>query len=94
MARDCFADEVAIDFPHVGRAVARMRAAFLGDRRAAEDRGDLEGYRVDSAIRIYADSVEAFKQQHANRKPSPPPRPMAMRTAKKRTLATQGLNHL
>lgn len=28
MAHDCFADEVAIDFPHVGRVVARMRAAF------------------------------------------------------------------
>jgi hypothetical protein len=42
MARDCFADEVAIDFPHVGRAVARMRAAFLGERGAAEDSGGLE----------------------------------------------------
>jgi hypothetical protein len=40
MAYDCFADEVAIDFPHVGRAVARARAAFLGERRAAEDAGE------------------------------------------------------
>ena len=30
MARDCFADEVAIDFPHVGQVVERMRARFLG----------------------------------------------------------------
>ena len=28
---DCFADEVAIDFPAVNRLVAREREAFLGD---------------------------------------------------------------
>jgi hypothetical protein len=43
MAHDCFADEVAIDFPHVGRVVARMRAAFLGERRSAGDPGDDAG---------------------------------------------------
>jgi hypothetical protein len=28
---DCFADEIAIDFPSVGHAVERMRHAFLGE---------------------------------------------------------------
>jgi hypothetical protein len=31
MSRDCFADEIAIDFPSVEPAVERMRHAFLGD---------------------------------------------------------------
>jgi hypothetical protein len=30
MPHECFADEIAIDFPSVGRAVERMRDAFLG----------------------------------------------------------------
>ena len=30
VSHDCFADEVAIDFPSVGRVVDRMRDAFLG----------------------------------------------------------------
>ncbi len=34
MVPDCFADEIAIDFPSVGPAVERMRDAFLGDRDA------------------------------------------------------------
>jgi len=29
---DCFADEIAIDFPSVGRVVDRMSDAFLGER--------------------------------------------------------------
>ena len=29
---ECFADEIAIDFPSVGPAVERMRDAFLGER--------------------------------------------------------------
>ena len=32
MTHDCFADEIAIDFPSVRPAVERMRDAFLGDR--------------------------------------------------------------
>jgi hypothetical protein len=32
MCRDCFADEIAIDFPSVEPAVERMREAFLGER--------------------------------------------------------------
>jgi len=32
MAHDCFADEIAIDFPSVRPAVERMRDAFLGER--------------------------------------------------------------
>ena len=31
MSYDCFADEIAIDFPSVGLAVERMRDAFLGE---------------------------------------------------------------
>ena len=33
MLNDCFADEIAIDFPNVGHVVERMRDAFLGERR-------------------------------------------------------------
>ena len=32
MAHECFSDEIAIDFPSVGRVVERMRDAFLGER--------------------------------------------------------------
>ena len=35
---DCFADEVAIDFPSISPLVARVRRSFLAD--AAGDRGD------------------------------------------------------
>ena len=31
MPHECFADEIAIDFPSVGHAVERMREAFLGE---------------------------------------------------------------
>ena len=31
MPSECFADEIAIDFPSVGGAVERMRHAFLGE---------------------------------------------------------------
>jgi hypothetical protein len=37
MSHECFADEIAIDFPSVGRVVERMRDAFLGD----EGEGDV-----------------------------------------------------
>ena len=36
MPHDCFADEIAIDFPSVGRVVERMRDAFLGERVEAD----------------------------------------------------------
>ena len=36
MPHECFADEIAIDFPSVGRVVPRMRAAFLGERADAD----------------------------------------------------------
>jgi hypothetical protein len=36
MAQDCFADEIAIDFPSVDLAVERMREAFLGERLREE----------------------------------------------------------
>jgi hypothetical protein len=32
MLHECFADEIAIDFPSVGPAVERMRDAFLGEQ--------------------------------------------------------------
>lgn len=37
MLLDCFADEIAIDFPSVARAVQRMREAFLGARDDDDD---------------------------------------------------------
>ena len=36
MLHECFADEIAIDFPSVGRVVERMRDRFLGDRADAD----------------------------------------------------------
>ena len=33
---ECFADEIAIDFPSVGHVVDRMRDAFLGERSDAD----------------------------------------------------------
>lgn len=36
MAHECFADEIAIDFPSVGRVVERIRDRFLGEREEAD----------------------------------------------------------
>ena len=36
LTHECFADEIAIDFPSVGNVVDRMRDAFLGERADAE----------------------------------------------------------
>jgi DnaJ-class molecular chaperone len=36
MSHECFADEIAIDFPSVGCVVDRMRDAFLGERPDAD----------------------------------------------------------
>ena len=36
MSHECFADEIAIDFPSVGRVVERMREAFLGEGEAGD----------------------------------------------------------
>jgi len=36
MSHECFADEIAIDFPSVGRVVERMRDAFLGEGQDAD----------------------------------------------------------
>src|SRR5262249_2674138 len=38
MPHECFADEIAIDFPSVGRAVERICDAFLGERIDGEGR--------------------------------------------------------
>lgn len=36
LTHECFADEIAIDFPSVGNVVDRMRSAFLGERGDAD----------------------------------------------------------
>ena len=36
MTHECFADEIAIDFPSVGNVVDRMRTAFLGEHTDAD----------------------------------------------------------
>ncbi|MBI3493849.1 MAG: hypothetical protein HY047_19035 [Acidobacteria bacterium] len=36
MLHECFADEIAVDFPSVARVVDRMRDAFLGERADAD----------------------------------------------------------
>jgi hypothetical protein len=36
MSHECFADEIAIDFPSVGNVVDRMRTAFLGEHTDAD----------------------------------------------------------
>ena len=36
MPHECFADEIAIDFPSAGRVVERMRDRFLGERLDGE----------------------------------------------------------
>ena len=36
MAHECFADEIAIDFPSVDRVVERIRDRFLGEREDAD----------------------------------------------------------
>jgi len=36
MSHECFADEIAIDFPSVGRVMERMRDAFLGEQLDAD----------------------------------------------------------
>jgi hypothetical protein len=36
VSQNCFADEIAIDFPSAGRVVERMRDAFLGEASRAD----------------------------------------------------------
>jgi hypothetical protein len=36
MPHECFADEIAIDFPSLAPAVERMRESFLGERTGAD----------------------------------------------------------
>jgi len=36
MSHECFADEIAIDFPSVERVMERMRVAFLGEHLDAD----------------------------------------------------------
>jgi DnaJ-class molecular chaperone len=46
LPRDCFADEVAIDFPSIGGIVERARESFLGN--AADD--DVDTHATDLAL--------------------------------------------
>jgi hypothetical protein len=46
VAHECFADEIAIDFPSAGRVVERMRDSFLGE---ADGPGSPGGYDVFDA---------------------------------------------
>ena len=54
MSRECFADEIAIDFPSVELAVERMRDAFLGKRPGSDvsDVSDVSDFsEVDAVLR-------------------------------------------
>jgi len=44
MTHECFADEIAIDFPSVGNVVDRMRDAFFGEH------GDADVLRADVSL--------------------------------------------
>ncbi len=57
MARDCFADEVAIDFPHVGSVVEQMRLAFL--REDGRDPVDAESEVVKAELRLSRHAARA-----------------------------------
>ncbi len=52
MPYECFADEVAIDFPSVGRAVERMRVSFHGDDAGAGLREAPEPVRAEVVVSI------------------------------------------
>lgn len=54
MPHDCFADEIAIDFPSVGPVVERMRDAFLGER----PRADLLTTELHLSTREASDGLE------------------------------------
>lgn len=53
MAHECFADEIAIDFPSVERCVERMRARFLGE--------DADAPRDVLSAEVSLSRFEAFK---------------------------------
>ena len=48
---DCFADEVAIDFPSVGQMVERVRDAFLGESSGDVDAGETHTADVSLSTR-------------------------------------------
>jgi hypothetical protein len=61
MMHECFADEIAIDFPSVGNVVDRMRTAFLGEpvetgvlraEVALSHREALEGHTVSLRVPV------------------------------------------
>ena len=49
-SRECFADEVAIDFPSVDHVVERLRDAFLGDEARADSREALETLTTEVSL--------------------------------------------
>ena len=56
MPHECFADEIAIDFPSVGRVVERMRDRFLGET-------------AQSALHVAEVSVSKFEACTGRRMP-------------------------
>jgi hypothetical protein len=56
MPHECFADEIAIDFPSVGRVVERMRDRFLGET-------------AQSALHVAEVSVSKFEASTGRRMP-------------------------
>jgi hypothetical protein len=56
MPHECFADEIAIDFPSVDLAVERMRDAFLG-ARGSDDAADVVRRHVFLSRREAVDGV-------------------------------------
>jgi excisionase family DNA binding protein len=48
------------------------------------DKGELEGYRVGSCIRIFADSIAAYIASHRNTKPADKPASVPKPAAKQR----------
>jgi curved DNA-binding protein len=52
MPHECFADEIAIDFPSVGLAVERMRRSFHGGRRGDDPAEAAETVTTEVSISI------------------------------------------
>jgi hypothetical protein len=73
MTHECFADEIAIDFPSVGNVVDRMRTAFLGGHTDADvlraevslsQREAFAGHVV--ALKVGADNLSKLRRPRRN----------------------------
>jgi hypothetical protein len=56
VSQNCFADEIAIDFPSAGRVVERMRDAFLGEA----SRGDVLAAELPLSRRQAHDGLDVM----------------------------------